>query len=44
MWPPPGLFLTTLPECTYVPELTILPMEIQTLGKTSAASQLVSDV
>jgi hypothetical protein len=44
MWPPPGLFLTTMPERAYVPELTILPTEIQALGETSAASQPVSDV
>jgi NADP-dependent 3-hydroxy acid dehydrogenase YdfG len=38
------LFLATLPERAYVPELTILPTEIQALGKTSAASPPVSDV
>ncbi|MDP8949692.1 MAG: SDR family NAD(P)-dependent oxidoreductase, partial [Actinomycetota bacterium] len=38
------VFLATLPERAYVPELTILPTEIQALGKTSAASPPVSDV
>ena len=32
------LFLATLPERAYVPELTILPTEMQALGKTSTAS------
>jgi NAD(P)-dependent dehydrogenase (short-subunit alcohol dehydrogenase family) len=32
------LFLATLPERAYVPELTILPTEIQALGKTSTAT------
>jgi NAD(P)-dependent dehydrogenase (short-subunit alcohol dehydrogenase family) len=36
------LFLATLPPRTYVPELTILPTEIQALGKTSTASPPVS--
>ena len=31
-------FLATLPPRAYVPELTILPTEIQALGKTSTAS------
>jgi NAD(P)-dependent dehydrogenase (short-subunit alcohol dehydrogenase family) len=31
-------FLATLPPRAYVPELTILPTEIQALGKTSSAS------
>jgi NAD(P)-dependent dehydrogenase (short-subunit alcohol dehydrogenase family) len=31
-------FLATLPARAYVPELTILPTEIQALGKTSTAS------
>jgi NAD(P)-dependent dehydrogenase (short-subunit alcohol dehydrogenase family) len=36
------LFLATLPERAYVPELTILPTEIQALGKTSTASPPVA--
>jgi NAD(P)-dependent dehydrogenase (short-subunit alcohol dehydrogenase family) len=32
------LFLVTLPPRAYVPELTILPTEIQALGKTSTAT------
>jgi NAD(P)-dependent dehydrogenase (short-subunit alcohol dehydrogenase family) len=32
------LFLATLPERAYVPELTILPTAIQALGKTSTAT------
>ncbi|MBA3886216.1 MAG: SDR family NAD(P)-dependent oxidoreductase [Acidobacteria bacterium] len=32
------LFLATLPERAYVPELTILPTAIQALGKSSSAS------
>ena len=32
------LFLATLPPRAYVPELTILPTEIQALGKTSTAT------
>jgi NAD(P)-dependent dehydrogenase (short-subunit alcohol dehydrogenase family) len=36
------LFLATLPPRAYVPELTILPTEIQALGKTSTASPPVS--
>lgn len=32
------LFLATLPERAYVPELTILPTALQALGKTSTAS------
>ncbi len=32
------LFLATLPPRAYVPELTILPTEIQALGKSSTAS------
>jgi NAD(P)-dependent dehydrogenase (short-subunit alcohol dehydrogenase family) len=32
------IFLATLPPRAYVPELTILPTEIQALGKTSTAS------
>ncbi len=35
-------FLATLPPRAYVPELTILPTEIQALGKTSTASPPVS--
>jgi hypothetical protein len=36
------LFLTTLPPRAYVPELTILPTEIQALGKTSTATPPVA--
>ena len=32
------LFLATLPERAYVPELTILPTAIQALGESSTAS------
>jgi NAD(P)-dependent dehydrogenase (short-subunit alcohol dehydrogenase family) len=32
------LFLATLPERAYIPELTILPTAIQALGKTSTAT------
>ncbi len=32
------LFLATLPERAYVPELTILPTALQALGKSSTAS------
>jgi NAD(P)-dependent dehydrogenase (short-subunit alcohol dehydrogenase family) len=35
-------FLATLPPRAYVPELTILPTEIQALGKTSTATPPVS--
>jgi NAD(P)-dependent dehydrogenase (short-subunit alcohol dehydrogenase family) len=35
-------FLASLPERAYVPELTILPTEIQALGKTSTATPPVS--
>ena len=35
------LFLATLPPRAYVPELTILPTEIQALGKTSTATPKV---
>jgi NAD(P)-dependent dehydrogenase (short-subunit alcohol dehydrogenase family) len=35
-------FLATLPPRAYVPELTILPTELQALGKTSTASPPVS--
>jgi NAD(P)-dependent dehydrogenase (short-subunit alcohol dehydrogenase family) len=35
-------FLATLPPRAYVPELTILPTEIQALGKTSSATPPVS--
>ena len=35
-------FLATLPSRAYVPELTILPTEIQALGKTSTASPPVA--
>ena len=31
-------FLATLPEHVYVPEMTILPAELQALGKTGAAT------
>ena len=37
------LFLATLPERAYVPELTILPTAIQALGKSSSASPPVPD-
>jgi len=36
------LFLATLPPRAYVPQLTILPTEIQALGKTSTATPPVS--
>jgi NAD(P)-dependent dehydrogenase (short-subunit alcohol dehydrogenase family) len=36
------LFLATLPARAYVPELTILPTEIQALGKTSTATPPVA--
>ena len=36
-------FLATLPPRAYVPELTILPTEIQALGKTSTASPPVPE-
>jgi NAD(P)-dependent dehydrogenase (short-subunit alcohol dehydrogenase family) len=36
------LFLATLPPRAYVPELTILPTEIQALGKTSMATPPVA--
>jgi hypothetical protein len=36
------LFLATLPPRAYVPELTILPTDIQALGKTSTATPPVS--
>jgi NAD(P)-dependent dehydrogenase (short-subunit alcohol dehydrogenase family) len=36
------LFLATLPERAYVPELTILPTEIQALGKSSTATPPVA--
>jgi NAD(P)-dependent dehydrogenase (short-subunit alcohol dehydrogenase family) len=36
------LFLATLPPRAYVPELTILPTQIQALGKTSTATPPVS--
>jgi NAD(P)-dependent dehydrogenase (short-subunit alcohol dehydrogenase family) len=36
------LFLATLPPRAYVPELTILPTEIQALGKTSTATPPVA--
>jgi NAD(P)-dependent dehydrogenase (short-subunit alcohol dehydrogenase family) len=36
------LFLATLPERAYVPELTILPTAIQALGKTSTATPPVA--
>jgi NAD(P)-dependent dehydrogenase (short-subunit alcohol dehydrogenase family) len=35
-------FLASLPERAYVPELTILPTEIQALGKTSTATPPVT--
>jgi NAD(P)-dependent dehydrogenase (short-subunit alcohol dehydrogenase family) len=38
------LFLATLPERAYVPEMTILPTAIQALGKSSTASPPVPDV
>src|SRR4028119_10792 len=38
------LFLATLPERAYVPEMTILPTAIQALGKSSAASPPKPDV
>jgi NAD(P)-dependent dehydrogenase (short-subunit alcohol dehydrogenase family) len=38
------LFLATLPERAYVPEMTILPTAIQALGKSSSASPPVPDV
>ncbi|CAA9442918.1 MAG: hypothetical protein AVDCRST_MAG80-1492 [uncultured Rubrobacteraceae bacterium] len=38
------LFLATLPERAYVPEMTILPTAIQALGKSSTASPSVPDV
>ncbi len=38
------LFLATLPERAYVPEMTILPTAIQALGKSSSASPAVPDV
>ena len=37
------LFLATLPERAYVPEMTILPTAIQALGKSSTASPPVPD-
>jgi NADP-dependent 3-hydroxy acid dehydrogenase YdfG len=36
------LFLATLPERAYIPELTILPTAIQALGKTSTATPPVA--
>ncbi len=38
------LFLATLPERAYVPEMTILPTAIQALGKSSTASPPAPDV
>ncbi len=38
------LFLATLPQRAYVPEMTILPTAIQALGKSSTASPSVPDV
>jgi len=38
------LFLATLPERAYVPEMTILPTAIQALGKSSTASPPVPEV
>ena len=38
------LFLATLPERAYVPEMTILPTAIQALGKSSTASPPIPDV
>jgi NAD(P)-dependent dehydrogenase (short-subunit alcohol dehydrogenase family) len=38
------LFLATLPERAYVPEMTILPTAIQALGKSSSASPPIPDV
>ncbi len=38
------LFLATLPERAYVPEMTILPTAIQALGKSSTAVPPVPDV
>jgi NAD(P)-dependent dehydrogenase (short-subunit alcohol dehydrogenase family) len=38
------LFLATLPERAYVPEMTILPTAMQALGKSSTASPPVPDV
>jgi NAD(P)-dependent dehydrogenase (short-subunit alcohol dehydrogenase family) len=38
------LFLATLPERAYVPEMTILPTAIQALGKSSTASPPVPDI
>jgi len=32
------LFLATLPERAYVPELTIVPTQLQALGKSSTAT------
>jgi NADP-dependent 3-hydroxy acid dehydrogenase YdfG len=37
------LFLATLPERAYVPEMTILPTAIQALGKSSTASPPVPE-
>jgi len=38
------LFLATLPERAYVPEITILPTAIQALGKSSSASPPTPEV
>jgi hypothetical protein len=36
-------FLATLPERAYIPELTILPSALQSLGKSSTASPPVPE-